>query len=617
MEMNPSQQEAINFINGPALCVAGPGSGKTSVLTHRIAHLIDFGISPETILVITFTNAAALEMSQRFYLLCPNHPPVTFGTFHSVFFSILKQELHLKNDCILSGNKKIHLLKEVCTRLKLDDTQDDFYDVLSRELSYITNSMCDINTYQSQNFPDGEIANIYNNYQTTKTTYGVLDFDDMLSSTYNLLSTNPTILNRWQNKFRYFLIDEVQDMNELQFKTIRLLSSHTNNIFCVGDDDQSIYAFRGANPSIMLNFDKYYPNCKNILLNYNYRSPSLIVNKAINLISHNKNRFSKDIYTTKESGLINLISCEDETSQATKLIENIQKSITDNLTSYNEIAVLFRNKNDALLIVNELVSKGIPFFIKDSMPNIYTHWIIEDILSYLIVAQSSNKIHKAHLLRILNRPNRFISRNCISSNDNYITFDSIIAYYTSKPFMQEKIISLRKNISLLSKMKPIAAINYIRKGMGYDEYLKEKAYETHTEIRDYTEIADMLLTTVHNCKNIREAVTLVFDLRKEIDYKNSQEKLSKDAGIGLFTLHSSKGLEYKEVHIINVNEGTIPSKKAKTQESIEEERRMFYVGITRAKENLYLYYTNKKRTDKTYPSRFISELDLNEISPQA
>lgn len=612
MEMNPSQQEAISFIDGTALCISGPGSGKTAVLTHRTVHLIDVGISPESILVITFTNAAALEMSQRFYLLCPDHPPVTFGTFHSVFFSILKEELRLKNDCILTGSKRLNILKEACENIQLDETIEDFFDSISREFSYIANSMTSITSYEPVSISKESFIAIHHNYCKIKESYGLLDFDDMLTNTYSLLSSNNSVLKKWQSKFKYFLIDEVQDMNELQFKTIALLASHTNNLFCVGDDDQSIYAFRGANPKIMLNFEKYYPDCKKIILNHNYRSSTSIVNKAIQLISHNENRFEKEIITTIDGGTLKAFLCDTEVTQASMLAQNILNAYSEGSTKYNEIAVLYRNNKDALPIIKEFVDKDIPFFIKDSMPNIYTHWIIEDIISYLMLSQSPNKIEKTKFLKIMNRPNRFISRTAVSKCEKYISFDIITNFYKDKPFMLERIITLQNSLNMISKMKPLAAINYIRKGIGYDDYLKEISYEKNADIRNFFEIIELLISAIHSCKSIPDAISLIFDLRKAIDYKNQQEKLEKDAGVGLFTLHSSKGLEYKDVHIINVNEGMIPSKKATTKEAIEEERRMFYVGITRAKSNLFLYHTKKYGTDKTYPSRFLSELNLTD-----
>lgn len=606
MNLNPMQQLAVEHVDGPALCIAGPGSGKTATLTLRIQKLIESGIPANNILVITFTKAAALEMRSRFLMLSENGDSVNFGTFHSCFYNILRQELHLAADCLLSGTRRNMILKECAREAHLDSTQEGFLEALISELSYVTNTMTDIDGYNSSVFAPEGFRICHKKYQQEKRDNGLIDFDDMLLLTLNLFRENEAVLNKWRNKFTYFLIDEVQDMNDLQFQIIKLLCAPLNNIFAVGDDDQSIYGFRGANPSIMLSFEQEFAGCKKIILDTNYRCPNNIVSSSLNLINHNQKRFTKDIKATNPDGEIHYISCRDEQEQANFIIHDISKKVSEG-QPLSSFAILFRNHSDARVLTEELLKNKLPFFLKDNMPNTYNHWIVRDLCAYLRLAVGG--FDRNLFLQIMNKPNRYFSRSCL--NFGSCNFDTLKTFYRDKYYMLQRVNDLQKDLNCISRMRPFAAITYIRNAIGYDQYLREYAYSSGDDFSVYINICDMITETVKSCKTIKDALNLIDELRMLLDAKNRETASDSTDKIGLFTLHGSKGLEYDTVYIICVNEGIIPSKKATEPDALEEERRMFYVGITRAKKNLTLINLKQKRTDTMYPSRFIKEMQTN------
>ena len=602
MELNSSQQNAVSKIDGPCLVLAGPGSGKTAVLTKRVLELIKSGIQPKEILVITFTKAAAIEMKERFDRLSDDVYPVTFGTFHSLFWGILQKELGYKPTDIIMGNARTKLLKEAMDKANLNSGDGVLLNAYSSELSAFNCSTSLMEEYEPKFVDKGDLIKFSNSYEALKNKYKVIDFDDMLSRAYKLFIEKPSVLSKWQERFSYFLVDEMQDMNDIQFQLMQMLSAKTKNLFCVGDDDQSIYGFRGANPKLMQSFMEVYPDAEKIILNYNYRNPVNVVEISGNLITKNVSRFSKYIKSVNNPGIIEINEYVDEAKEAEKIIDKI-KNLVDEGASYSEIAILYRNHSDARFIVDSLINSNYPFYLKEKMPNIYSHFIITDIEAYFQIAIGNST--KSRLLSVINRPNRFIHRRSVEVGGD---LNGMLKFYRDSPSAYRTVEAFKADMNLISKMSPTAAINYIKNAMGYNVFLHEEAMKQGISFNDYSQILDFLIQVLKDCKTIKQAIDKLNILRLKIDYENKNNSRIRGDKIGLYTLHSSKGLEFENVFIISLNEGVLPTNKADCKEDIEAERRLFYVGITRTKRNLYLSYTNKKNRDR---SRFLVELNYS------
>ena len=604
MELNNSQQKAAMKKEGPCMVLAGPGSGKTYTLTRRIIKLIESGVPANEILVITFTKAAAIEMKERFQRLSDDVYPVTFGTFHSLFWGILQKELGYKSTDILMGKQKEQLMYTAFT--SIDNRCEDkmLLNLFSMELSTFYNSAKNIEEYEPKYIDKKDLIEFAKAYEALKNKYHVIDFDDMLLKTYRLFKSKPNVLYKWQTRFSYFLIDEMQDMNDVQFELITMLGQRTKNIFCVGDDDQSIYGFRGANPKVMNKFVKHFEGTETIVLDYNYRNPKNLVDCAHKLISKNTLRFQKNIKSTSPDGKISINCYDNEFIEAKEVIKTINGLLQDN-TSLNDIAILYRNHSDARFIVDALINENIPFYLKEKMPNIYSHFVISDIEAYFQIAAYNST--KERLLRIVNRPNRYLHRRAVEEGRD---LKGMLRFYQDNQNAHRQVEALINDINLISKMSPVSAINYIKNIIGYGQYLKEEAVNAGVLETEYIDVLDFLTGVLKDCKTIKQAIDKLNILKLKVDFENRNNEKDKKNKIGLYTLHSSKGLEFENVFIISANEGIIPTNKADSKEEIEAERRLFYVGITRTKKNLYLSYTNKKNRDK---SRFLTELDYSSM----
>ena len=602
MELNSSQSEAVKHVDGPCLVLAGPGSGKTAVLTTRVFELIKSGIPAHEILVITFTKAAAIEMKERFDRLSDDIYSVTFGTFHSLFWGILQKEKGYRSSDILMGSARSKLLKQAMSIAGFAEDDNVLLNGLSQELSRYNNASCSLAEYMPKYVDREELRAFEKAYEGLKEKYRLIDFDDMLTKAHQMFVTQPDVLAKWQERYKYFLVDEMQDMNDIQFKLMMLISAKTRNIFGVGDDDQSIYGFRGANPRLMQRFLEEYPDAKQILLDYNYRNPLNVVKTAGNLISNNKNRFQKIIKGTAADGLIEINEYKNEEEEAEAIYIRIKKLIDEGM-KYDEIAILYRNHSDARFLVNKMLTSKMPFYLKEQMPNIYTHFIINDLEAYFQIAIGNST--RARLLSIINRPNRYLHRRSVEEGND---FRGMLDFYRDNPSCYRAVEALASDIRLISKMSPCAAINYIKNVMGYGAFLKEEAYRNEADFSEYQMILDFILTVFKGLRTIKQAIDLLNELRLKIDYENKTRNVDKGGKIGMYTLHSSKGLEFKNVFIVEANEGIIPTNKVESKDDIEEERRLFYVGVTRTKRNLFLSYTNKKNRDK---SRFLDELNYS------
>ena len=611
MNLNAAQQQAVEHIDGPCLVLAGPGSGKTATLTLRIASLIEHGIPAEQILVITFTKAAAMEMKERFNRQSDTVHPVTFGTFHSLFWGILQQELGLRSDAILMGERQQALLKEAFSLQQVDQKDGEILKTYATEISRIKNINTPIEEYTSDKYNAEEVRRVFSQYEQLKNKYRVIDFDDMLTKTYELFTKRPQVLEKWQKRFSYFLVDEMQDMNSLQYELIRMLSARTDNLFCVGDDDQSIYDFRGANPRVMMDFTRDYPKARQILLDTNYRCPGSIVEASLRMIARNEDRFDKAIRTTKPDSDIVIIPTRDSADEARQVISQMQALHSEGV-SYSDMAVLYRNHSAANMQIEQLMLSGIPFYLKENMPNIYNHFVVKDIENYLHLGLG--EVTRQRLLAVMNRPNRFIMRQAV---EHGASFEAMERFYSTNYGMQRNVEAFKRDVNLIGKMSPLAAVNYIKNVVGYEKYLREKAIEADVEESEYLDVVGLLMELFKDCRTIKKAIEKLEDMRQRVDMANKSRAMSEESRVGLYTLHSSKGLEFDTVFIIGANEGMIPSKKAVKREQVESERRLFYVGVTRSKNRLFITFTNEKNRDRVYPSRFIGELGVAYSSPKA
>lgn len=604
---NEAQINAINHFKGPALILAGPGSGKTTVITHRTKILIEeYGVNPSNILVITFTKAAAVQMQDRFTrLMDGKYYPVSFGTFHAVYFKILKYAYNYSADNILREEKKAEYIKEIIGKLRLEiDDINDFVREVIGEISLVKGEMIDLNNYYSKSCPDESFRRLYKMYNDRLVRENVVDFDDMLVMCYDLLVKRPDILKMWQDKYQYILIDEFQDICRVQYEVIKLLAKPQDNIFIVGDDDQSIYRFRGAKPEIMFQFKKDYEDAEQICLSTNYRSTDEIIKSATILVNNNEKRFFKAIKGTGKLGekveIATLKNDKEETKYILKLIDNYLKLGYE----YNDIAVLYRTNTNPRQLVDKLLEFNLPFRMKDVIPNIYEHWITRDILTYIRIALGSRS--RADFLQIINRPKRYIARDAFYEEE--VSFWNLKEYYSDKVYVVERIERLKYDLQWLERMSPYEAINYIRHGIGYDEYVLEYAGYRKMRPEELYEILDELQEMSSEYKNYDDWFKHIVEYGEELKKQNA-EKVNVKEGIELSTMHSSKGLEYKVVIILGANEGITPYRKAMLKDDIEEERRLFYVAMTRAKERLHILSVRERYGKEAEISRFVREIN--------
>lgn len=606
MSLNSAQMKAIAHKSGPCMVLAGPGSGKTTVITKRIEYLIKkYKVKPEEILVITFSKAASKEMRERFRDLNPEERySVTFGTFHGIYYGILKWAYKLDAKNIFSEEEKYQLLYQIVEHLLLEmEDEKEFIQDVAGEISMIKNNQLDLQEYKSLSCDESVFRKIYEQYEKERKSRRKIDFDDMLVLTYQLFVNRPDILRMWQKKYKYILIDEFQDINQVQYDVIRMLAAPENNLFIVGDDDQSIYQFRGARPDIMLNFPEDYPETKQFILDVNYRSTKAIVNGAARVIRCNRNRFEKKIITLNEQGLpVHIQEVKHPIEESKYVIKEIQNAQERGVLT-KEIAVLFRTNVEARALVETFMEYNIPFQMKEHFPNLYEHFIGRNLITYMKMALGDRS--RKSFLEIMNRPNRYIGRDSVERGE--ISFESLRRFYIDKEWMQDRIDQFELDLRIIQRMAPYGAIQYIRKHVGYDEFLAEYASKRKIKLEELNEVLMEIEERAKAFKTIEEWFTHIeeysAELKRQIEYRDNK----RDA-VSFMTMHGAKGLEFDTVFIIGANENITPYKKAEMEEELEEERRMFYVAMTRAKKRLIITYTKERNGKRMEQSRFVSEL---------
>lgn len=615
-EASPAQKRAIIHASGPMQVLAGPGAGKTYLMIRRIRHLIcHHGISPDRILVITFTKAAALEMKERFARLTMNgYSSVSFGTFHAVYYQILRSGGKTRNWLLISPKEKKEYMKHCLSMCRIEDADDDTFDKLFHEISRLKNSddpkkqerysavLPTETDTEEDDLMEKYFPYIYEEYNRIMRENRKLDFDDMIILCDRALATDKDLLSCWQKRFSHILVDEFQDISPLQYKILQNLAAPENNLFIVGDDDQSIYGFRGAGPGIMKQFARDYPTAEQIVLNKNYRCREEIVRASSLLIEDNRERFAKNLQAEKQGGekvKLHLFSSKEE--EEGYIVEELKKIKPENL---EKTAVISRTNAQAAGLSKVLFRHGIPFHIQGKTGCLKEHPVSKDLSAYLRFAKQTAPHLAAgkagtrkDFLRIMNKPCRYIHREALSSH--IVSESDLLEYYRDRPYMQKKIQKLFVDLKRISTLRPYLAVDYIRKNIGYDSFLSEKKEGSET----WMEIADCIQETYRNLASLDEwqSAEDENEAANSPQQRNTEGENKKRNGVHLITMHGSKGLEYDKVFIPDVNEKIIPHNKAVSAQQIEEERRLLYVAMTRAKEQLEILCSGQ-------PSYFLDKL---------
>lgn len=603
---NPVQKEAIMFADGAMQVLAGPGSGKTFVTIQRIKYLIEIcGVEPSSILVITFTKAAANEMKQRFYALMKEQMlPVNFGTFHAIFYHILRQTGQYHKYSLITEMEKRKLILQI---LKMPSTllltSDEKVDNLLRYISQMKNG----GNVSQGTFSKEELERYYQEYNQYLKEFQKLDFDDMGLLCQEMFREKPEVLARWRETYRYILVDEFQDINDVQYKIVKDIAGEHPNLFVVGDDDQSIYGFRGARPDIMKQFMVDFPQAKQLLLDTNYRCHEQIVQKSLMVINENKNRFVKKMKAVHTDGKgVSIKAFVDAGKEYEWLLAKLEESYFTSIKdgdidiSTGDTAVIYRTNYECNLLAEKLLLRGIPFSMKEPIRSRFDHFVIKDLLAYLEFANVNRSRELFHL--IMNRPLRYLKKD--SARAKQISLQEILSYYEDNPHMQTVAYELFEDIEYICGKKPYLAIQYIRNVIGYDDFLKE-TYGIEAG-KKLIEIAEEFQALSQKYKTYKELSDYISQC-KELVYQKQQEQTNEQRtqqGIHIMTMHMAKGLEFDTVYLPDLNEGKMPMRQARLPMELEEERRMLYVAMTRAKKSLYLLLV-KEKTGKDIPSRFL------------
>lgn len=597
--LNDAQLEAVTWEGGPLLVLAGPGSGKTYTIVQRISYLLKKGVPPEQILVITFTKEAAASMQHRFQKISQGFSPVNFGTFHSVFYHILKESHFIQAKKLLHQNEKIGLMLSVLRRNRektaenpsfIDSKREDAVMLLSA-ISYYKNTLQKDETlskvplHLQENF-----QNLYREYEKTAEMAGGMDYDDILIRCKILLCQNHSIREKWQRRFRYILIDEFQDINPIQYEIIKLLAPPPNPVFAVGDDDQSIYGFRGSNPECLKRFETEY-SAKRICLSVNYRSGQKIIDTSLAVMEEGKNRYLKKLKSGWENKAESIVTIrgfagkEQEQNYLLEQLKNLQAKTT---------AVLFRTNTAMQSFAVLLHRSNLPYQMKEKSISIYEHFIIKDVMAYLLLA--SGQENQENFLRIMNKPCRFISREKTLEDKS----------------ASKGILQLKRQLECMKDFTPALAVNYVLKAVGYERYLRQLSAGQPEKWQEWENILEWLKQDACNYSTVRdwqEAQWLYQEKAQEDRKPEKVERQSRsDFYVQLMTVHAAKGLEFDVVYIPDCNEGVFPYKRMPDTESVEEERRVLYVAMTRAKENLELLYLTGTEKSPRLPSRFLNPL---------
>lgn len=601
---SPAQQEAICFGEGTMLVLAGPGSGKTAVITQRIRYLVEERhIKPSDILTITFTKAAALEMKQRACQICRGAENAVFGTFHSVFFQIIRSSSKFQNYSIMTEQQKLQILRPLLKGKKLDCVQmSSFCEQFLSDLSFYKNTgrereekagqkqAVQKQAEQKQTVQEKEGQNqaeqmqlheLRQAYEQCCRKRWLLDFDDILIYCYRLLTEDSGLRDRWENRFRYILIDEFQDINDVQYQIIKLLSANYENLFVVGDDDQAIYSFRGADPSYMHRFLEDYPKSRQVNLNINYRCGDRILALAARSIAHNKYRFEKEIKAGNSGENRVIAACfQNRAKELSFLTEEIMTHLNEGLT-----AILVRTNRMAEQVSEACFRRQIPYQMREKKQDFYAQKCVVEVLSVIrFVAEGRNR---SDFMAFMNKPVRYINREMLQKET--VDLWALLEECREDPEQYRIIQKLQQDLAMVEMLDPFGAISYIRKVMQYDCCLSPG--ETGEKEK---EILDELLERCREFHSHTAFLAHIAAYRSKLEQESNRKQPEADQGnakrnpVRIMTYHGSKGLEFDTVFLPFLNSGDVPHGRNLSTMELEEERRLFYVAVTRAKKSLYL-----------------------------
>ena len=614
-KLNKQQLEAVKHIDGPMLVLAGAGSGKTKVLTSRIAYLIENGVNPDNILAITFTNKAAKEMKEREIRLIGNLAKgIQISTFHSLGLRLIKENYmklgYKSNFVILDSDDTLTVVKKIMKELNLNPKFYNARDIRNK-ISSAKNELLSPEEYAKMEF-DKNIILVYERYNHKLKINNSLDFDDLLILPIKLFKNNPEVLKYYQDKYKYVLIDEYQDTNEAQYIFSKMLCNNHKNIFVVGDNDQAIYAFRGANYKNILNFEKDYPNCKVILLEENYRSTQNILDVANSVIKHNKMRKDKNLWCNNDIGSkVKYVKVDSDKEECAYVSDKI-KELHNNNVNYEDIAILYRTNAQSRLIEEEMLRNGIPYRIVGSF-YFYNRKEIKDLLCYLRLI--NNNYDDVSLLRVINTPKRGIGEKTLDNlakraNDKNCSLFEAIESGKELTF-KNLILKMQKECESLTLTDMVELV--LKESGMREELVNEKTLEAEIRLENLEEFKSITKGYeeeygVISLTDFLNEISLVSDISEHQDSNNR---------VSLMTIHAVKGLEFDNVFIVGMEEGIFPhynSINEGTQAAIEEERRLCYVAITRAKKNLWMLNAKRRmlfgNTQINMPSRFMDEIDM-------
>ncbi|HYF75061.1 MAG TPA: ATP-dependent helicase [Candidatus Nitrosocosmicus sp.] len=608
--LNKEQLEAARHEAGPCMVLAGPGTGKTTVITARVSNLIKKKIAaPENILVVTFSRAAANEMKERYERLSNDNSSreVSFGTFHSVFYRLLRQYRGYRLEDLLDESLKFNAIRNIVRRLGVENAEDEeqLRDIIS-DMEYVTSTMADPLSYKPSSCDIRQLRMIMGGYGEFKEQSGKYDYDDILKDCYYLLKDNPRILSEIREKFKYVLVDEFQDINALQFETIKLIAEPRNNIFIVGDDDQSIYGFRGAAPDILINFEKLYPESRRIYLKNNYRTTENILKSALAVINNNKNRFAKMLEAVNSKGSLPVtVEAEDFEEEARSIAARIGQ-MSRSGREFSDFAVIYRTNLQSRAVIDAFMDAGIPFVTLDGIMSMYNHWIFKDIMSYLKLGTGLG--NNRDVMRVINRPKRYISKDTMEKAEKLGgDFIHSIANHSSLNRLQiNGMLEFMNDLKRLGTMEPQNAVRFIRNVIGYDEYLKEYAAAKGIGTKGLMETIEEIESSASSFKSILLYMQHVEEVSDKLGEKNYKDLGSNN--VKLLTMHKAKGLEFDTVFICGSVEGLSPYIKDDAKgDACEEERRLYYVAMTRAKRELWITVPKHRYGKAVKTSRFVEE----------
>ena len=601
MGFTEAQKRAIESKARAVLVVAGPGSGKTTVLTERLVYLLKNGAEAKSCLLLSFTRASSKEMALRFAKrgIAGNSPH--FSTIHALCLSLLREVRGIEREGLVNLYEKMdwfsaYFLEKGIAREEVEELLLNY----GNQISYFKSITEEERMHFLREEKNEDFLPLFQYYEKMRKLRGKLDFEDLLIEVLLELQKNTRIADSWKSRFSYILVDEFQDLSLIQYAILKALSEKGTSLFVVGDEDQSIYGFRGASPDILFRFAGDFPDCERIFLADNFRSKEEIVLLSRRLIGKNKKRFQKPLSGRRgRGGKAKYFLLETGVEEAVLLAEHVESLLREGCPP-EEIAVLCRSKMQITPLLPGFMERGIPIVIVEELSNVFQHFIGKDILAYLRLAK--NKESSQELVQILSKPYRGLRREKILHKDSGLS-DLKRAAKTLKE--REETEKLEKHLEALSKLNPKEAILFIRKEIGYEKYLEDFAKKKNKDFTEWWESFEEITAMSEGYPDLDAFFRFVTEFnRRALERRKPEE----EKGIRFMTYHSAKGLEFDEVFLPDCIEGIIPDGRAKKPEEIEEERRSFYVALTRARKGIHIYVTKTRYSKKVYPSRFIPEL---------